>query len=122
MTGDMGGNGLIDDVIVIGWTDSDFKISRALLSACFTCSGVVWRLLTFKKRATGYSQSAPIVDGIFVLFEPAHNKTYSKTCVTSKDSDQPVHSPSIARVLVYPSLDGVDAIEGTCDQRILIRL
>ena len=25
------GNGLIDDVIVIGWTDSDFKISRALL-------------------------------------------------------------------------------------------
>ena len=23
-------NGLIDDVIVIGWTDSDFKISRAL--------------------------------------------------------------------------------------------
>ena len=25
------GNGLIDDVIVIGWTDSDFKISRTLL-------------------------------------------------------------------------------------------
>ena len=25
------GNGLIDDVIVIGWTDSDFKISRALV-------------------------------------------------------------------------------------------
>ena len=25
------GNGLIDDVIVIGWTDSDFKISRALI-------------------------------------------------------------------------------------------
>ena len=24
------GNGLIDDIIVIGWTDSDFKISRAL--------------------------------------------------------------------------------------------
>ena len=26
-----GGEGLIDDVIVIGWTNSDFKISRALL-------------------------------------------------------------------------------------------
>ena len=26
-----GGNGLIDDVIVISWTDSDFKISRALI-------------------------------------------------------------------------------------------
>ena len=25
-----GGNGRIDDVIVIGWTDSDFRISRAL--------------------------------------------------------------------------------------------
>ena len=25
------GNGLIDDVMVIGWTDSDFKISRALV-------------------------------------------------------------------------------------------
>ena len=29
------GNGLIDDVIVIGWTDSDFKISRALLPTKF---------------------------------------------------------------------------------------
>ena len=30
------GNGLIDDVIVISWTDSDFKISRALTqSMCF---------------------------------------------------------------------------------------
>ena len=26
------GNGLIDDVIVISWTDSDFRISRALVS------------------------------------------------------------------------------------------
>ena len=25
------GHGLIDDVIVIGWTDSDFRISRALI-------------------------------------------------------------------------------------------
>ena len=25
------GNGLIDDVIVIGWTDSDFRISGALI-------------------------------------------------------------------------------------------
>ena len=25
---------------------------------------------------------------------------YNKTCMTSKDSDQPVHPPSIARVLV----------------------
>ena len=30
---------------------------------------------------------------------PAHDKTHNKTCVPSKDSDQPVHSPSKARVL-----------------------
>ena len=32
------------------------------------------------------------------------------TCVTSKDSDQPVHLSSIARVLVYPSLDSTEAV------------
>ena len=35
------GNGLIDDVIVIGWTDSDLKISRALQKVNkFTMSAV----------------------------------------------------------------------------------
>ena len=43
----------------------------------------------------------------------AHNKTYNKTCVTFKDSDQPVHLLSMARVLVYPSLDSLEAVEGT---------
>ena len=54
--------------------------------------------------------------------EPAHDETYSKTCLTSKDSDQPVHPPSMARVLVYPYLDSLEAVEGTCDQQRLIRL
>ena len=44
MTGDIYifffGNGLIDDIIVIGWTDSDLKISRALVQSvhvgCFS--------------------------------------------------------------------------------------
>ena len=47
---------------------------------------------------------------------------YNKTCVTSKDSDQHVHTPSMARVLVYPSLDSPEAVEGNYDQRRLIRL
>ena len=38
-----------------------------------------------------------------LIYEPAHNKTYNKTYVTSKDSDQPVNPPSTPRVLVYPS-------------------
>ena len=49
--------------------------------------------------------------------EPAHGKTYNKTCVTSKDSDQPVHQPSTTRVLVLPSLDSLVTIEGICDQQ-----
>ena len=53
-----------------------------------------------------------------LLFEPAH-KTNNKTCVTSKDSDQPVHPPSMARVLRHPSLENLEAVEGACDQRKL---
>ena len=40
-----------------------------------------------------------------------------KSCVTSKDSDQPVHPPSMARAPVYSSLDSLEAVEGTCDQQ-----
>ena len=38
-----------------------------------------------------------------VLSEPAH------------DTDHPVHSPSMSRVLVRPSLDSPEAVEGTYD-------
>ena len=60
----------------------------------------------------------PCLIPIFIN-EPAHDKTCNKTCVTSKDSDQPVHPLSMARILVYPSLDNPEAVEGTCDQRRL---
>ena len=39
--------------------------------------------------------------------------------VTSKDSGQPAHPHSMARVLVYSSLDSPGAVESTCDQRRL---
>ena len=52
----------------------------------------------------------------FITTYPAHNKTYNKTCVTSKVSDQPVHLPNKARILSYPTLDGLEAVEGACDQ------
>ena len=32
--------------------------------------------------------------------EPAHNKTYNKTCAPSKDSDQPVHIHGLIRVFI----------------------
>ena len=49
--------------------------------------------------------------------EPAHSKTYNKIYVTSKDSEHPVHPPSMARVLVYPSLDSPEAVEIMCNQQ-----
>ena len=52
-------------------------------------------------------------------YESAHDKTYSKTCVISTDIDQPVHPPNVKRVLVYPSLDCLEAEEGTCNQQRL---
>ena len=53
------------------------------------------------------------------IYKPVHDKTYNKTCSTGKDSDQPVHTLSLARVLVHPSLDSQEAVKGTCDQRRL---
>ena len=52
---------------------------------------------------------------ILRIYEPVHDKTYNKTCVTSNDSDQPEHSPSMSRVHVHLSLDSPEAAEGTCD-------
>ena len=46
-------------------------------------------------------------------------ETYNKTFVTSKDSDQPVHPPSVTRVIVYQSLDSPEAVKDTCDQQRL---
>ena len=51
-----------------------------------------------------------------LTFEPAHDKTYSKTSVTSKTPDQPVHPPNMSRILVYSSLKSLKAVEGTCYQ------
>ena len=50
------------------------------------------------------------------LFKQVQSKSYNMTCVSSKYSDQPVHSHNMARVFVYPALDNPEAVEGTCDQ------
>ena len=39
-----------------------------------------------------------------VCLDRHNDKTYNKTCVTSKHSDQPVHSPNMTRIIIYPSL------------------
>ena len=52
--------------------------------------------------------------------ELAYDKNYNKTCVTSKDTGQPVHPPSM--VLVHPSFDSQYTAEGTYDQQRQISL
>ena len=42
---------------------------------------------------------------------PLQDKTYNKTYVTSKYLDLPVNPPSMARVLIYLSLDSLEAVE-----------
>ena len=49
-----------------------------------------------------------------IAYELKHN---NKTCVTSKDTAQPVHPPSMARLLVYLSLNSLEALKGTCSQQ-----
>ena len=56
------------------------------------------------------------------IYESAHGKIFNTTCVTSKDSDPTVQPPSMARVLIYPSLDSLEAADCTCHQWTLIRL
>ena len=51
-------------------------------------------------------------------YEQAHDKTYNKACVTSKDSDQSVNIQYGNGSLVF-SIDIPEAVEGTCDQRRL---
>ena len=66
----------------------------------------------------GFCESNDHVYITSITIEPVDDKTYNKTYVTSKDSDQTVHLPSMARVLVYPSLDTCrpEAVKGACDQ------
>ena len=75
-------------------------------------------LLTFDLLCAYSANNKLMIFFIFFqkLYEPAH---YNKTFVTSKDSDQSVHPPSMARVLVYSILDSLKAEEGTCNQRRL---
>ena len=83
-----------------------------LFFSSFQCLGEAVRL-----RDCGLSR---ITLFIFCLkFEPAHNKTYNKTCVTNKDSDQPVYPFSTAMVLVHPYLNNPETVKGKCDQRKL---
>ena len=38
-----------------------------------------------------------------IIIEPAHDKTYIKTCVTSENWDQPVHLCSLSESSLIPA-------------------
>ena len=64
---------------------------------------------------------------IILVYEPAHDKTYNNSCVTSKDSGQPAHQPYMAMVLVSPlwigrRLQKAHAIKDDSDQTARMRM
>ena len=74
---------------------------------------LVWAFTVPICTKTGFHIVLLIYWSALQIYAPSHNKTYKKTCTTSKDSDQPVHPSSMARVLIHPW-----TVEGTFDQQI----
>ena len=69
---------------------------------------------------TGYVLRVCLFPDTFYIvfnFSQRTTKTYNKTSVTSKYSDQPVHPPSMAKDFIYPSLDSQEAVKDICNQR-----
>ena len=79
-------------------------------------------MLTFTLLSDQFGQFSELCNFqtlVSCLPEPVHDKIYNKTCQPSKDSNKPVHSPNMAGVLDYLSLDSLEAVEGTRGQRKL---
>ena len=67
-----------------------------------------------------------------LIFEPAHDKTYNKTCATSEDSGQPAHPRRLIRVLAdrmcllqppgYPKRDKGEVLPYLVDVQADLRL
>ena len=66
--------------------DSQMKLENIFLRENIFQHGTTFGSIAAKKKSAGKR------------YEPAHDKTYNKTCVTSKNSDQPVHLCSLIRV------------------------
>ena len=69
------GNGLIDDVIIIGWTDSDLKISRALLMTMTLRSRSQTWDLNVKASVNVFKTSLfpnPIIDLIHLWYDDTY--------------------------------------------------
>ena len=109
------GNGLIDDVIVIGWTDSDFKISRALIYIyIYTELRVLISYIVrcFREENFYFSLLPAISDSSYVLKYvynsvnacwPMHQGMLNMAvpcCVVSRDSVS-VLKPSIWLVCIF---------------------
>ena len=102
-------------------TQNDFELGMAneLLRFDFTYFEQIVDIIYLKELQLNKTYTSYIEASCLYLHLSQHDKTYNKTCAISKDLDQPVHPPSMARALVYSSLDSLEAVEGTCDQRRL---
>ena len=101
------------------WRETLLEVSRWLL--CKKVAKICWLEMqdschhknhywTFSLEVERYRA---ILANLLYMLELAHVKTYN---MTSKDSYQPVYPPSMARVLIYPSLSSPEAVKGACDQ------
>ena len=55
---------------------------------------------------------------VLTEYVPVHDKTSNKTCASSEDSDQPIHT-QYDKDHAYPTLNSPETIEDPCDQRRL---
>ena len=78
-------------------------------------------MMTYWEKSYGYQTT--VAPAAVKINESAHDKTYTKTCVTNTDQNNPLHPPSMSMVLVYPSFDSTEDVEGMLRLvKILIRL
>ena len=67
-----------------------YQRRRLLCFIIFFCDYVLhWNVSLMRQRPPTHTDQ---------IFEPAHDKTYNKTCAISEDSDQPAHPRSLIRV------------------------
>ena len=79
---------------------------------CFALMNAALYSLTFKHFLHSIAEIRHFI--VCMTFQPAHDKTYNKTCVTNKD--RPACTSTQYGKGSWSSLFGPEAVEGTCDQ------
>ena len=112
----------MQEVKFIPTADASIQYTLSILIKCLSQVIVRWNMICLcwgltaqeKESWTSEMESCRVRLYYDFIYEPGHDKTYDKICVTSKESDHSVHPPSMARVPVYPSLDSLEVFFWLC--------